>query len=191
MFNKADIVFYGTGGVVGAKGDGLTFRIHRFAKGQQETFGSSILFVKWSNDVPNMCRIGNSNRTLVFAKKEESGYSFLTDCYADGVFIENNQYLYKQKRQSEFDFFNVNPLSAENGSEPRYAMEISEVDARKFAEEKLFQNSEFRKVNSKDLNHWKSVEAKKVRDKLGQEHWSIRIAYVPQRAKGEFYVVSF
>jgi len=191
MFSKADLVFFGSRDEE-TKNSGAAFKIERFAKGPQELFGSPRLFLAWAKDVPDLCRGHIAMESeLVFAVKTDRGYSFLTDCYADAVVVQNNQYVYKGEAHSDFDFFKVNPLSAVNGLRPKYASEISEADARKLAEDAFWRNPEIKKNHAKDRDHWKSTEAQKLDDKLGQEYWNVRIAYIPPRAKGELYVLRF
>lgn len=196
LFRKSDLVFVGSK-LGGKKTDSissdLSFTIHRFAKGDETKFGSDKISIKWQGDEGPMCRAYLDNISfLIFAVKNKEGtYSFLTDCKGEVITAEGPNYEYKGKKFVDFKFFKVNVLSAFNGMRPRYAVNISETEAKDLAKNHLFQNAEFRKHSLKDLNMWKPVSAEKREDANKQVFWRVQMAYSPPRAKGEFYNIDF
>lgn len=166
--------------------------MQRLAKGSLAKIGSRSLKISWANDVNEQCRPNYSSEDhLIFAVEKPTGYSFLTDCYSESVPVKNNQYQYKNQSQASFKFFDVNPLSAQNGLTPLYADELAEEKAKSLAKEALFQNTEFKKYHLKDIKHWQAKGAKILHDQFAQPYWQIEIAFDPPRAKGEFYLVKF
>jgi len=195
MYQKADFVFYGQSSneTVDPKKKEIQFSILRVAKGNEGQIGSERIAIRWTSDETQMCRgFQSSGEYLVFAVRNANGaLSFLTDCYSEVISVQNGFYQYKKQKVSEFDFFKVNPLSAVNGVRPRYADQISKSEAQQLARQHLFQNAEFKKIHGPEMNMWVAGAADQKKDEQGQPFWSVRIAYTPPRAKGEFYVVRF
>ncbi len=196
LFEKSDLVFVGSkllGQKANAESLELYFTIHRFAKGDQSTFGSNQIKIKFQEDVNIMCRGYQDKMSyLVFAVKNKQGaYSFLTDCYNDTIPANGPSYEYRGKKITDFKFFKVNVTSAFNGTSPRYAIDLTENEAKELATQHLFQNAEFRKVHINEFEMWKAISAERKQDDRKQTFWRVQIAYTPARAKGEFYFIDF